>query len=160
MHDLRFALRQLGQSPGFSATVIVTLALGIGASTAMFSLVNAIVLRPLPFPESERQVQIWDHTNPETAIFPQGLAYRLWREQSTLLEGVALSNPVFRTLTGTRTPERLKGISISANTLRVLRMPPSFGTDFAPESELPGGPNHVVMLSHRRPSCWMRFRTP
>jgi predicted permease len=114
----------------------------------MFSIVNAVMLRPLPFPEAEQIVQIWDRTNPTQTIYPQGLAYKYWREESKLLEEIALSTPLYRTLTGGPAPERIKGLGVSANYLALLRMPPLLGQNFAVDAERPGGANKVVLLSH------------
>ena len=145
---MRLALRQLTKSPGFTAIAVLTLALGMGACTAIFSVINAVVLQPLPFPESDGIVQIWHQRPDSRGIYPTGLEFKYWRDENTTLDSIAVVDPVYRTLTGGRSPERLKGIYVSANYLHVLRAQPVLGRDFAPDADHVGGANHVVILSH------------
>src|SRR5258705_4804286 len=94
MNDLRSAFRQLLKNPGFSAVAVLTLALGIGATTAIFSVVYAVVLRPLPFPESERLVAIWTQT-PQVDRLPMAAAnHRDLKSQNTVFEDIALLSPL------------------------------------------------------------------
>src|SRR5262249_39537480 len=91
MHDLKFAIRQLLKNPGFTAVVVLTLALGIGANTALFSVVNGVLLRPLPFPEQERLVTLWE-SNPRAGIDQQAVSppnFNDWRQQSRAFEELA-----------------------------------------------------------------------
>src|SRR5436190_21344558 len=106
MNDLKFAFRQLLKNPGFTAVVVLTLALGIGANTAIFSVVYAVVLRPLPFPESERLVAIWTQT-PQVDRLPMAAAnHRDLKSQSTVFEDIALLSRIANyNLTGLRRAE-------------------------------------------------------
>src|SRR5438128_9990070 len=110
MNDLKFAFRQLLKNPGFTAIAVLTLALGIGATTAIFSVVYAVVLRPLPFPESERLVAIWTQT-PQFERLPMAAAnHRDLKLQNTVFEDVAiLSRTASYNRTGHGVPERPLG---------------------------------------------------
>ncbi|PYJ84858.1 MAG: hypothetical protein DME22_11165 [Verrucomicrobia bacterium] len=116
MNDLRFALRQLLKNPGFTAVAVLTLALGIGATTAIFSVVYAVVLRPLPFAESERLVAIWTQT-PQVNRLPMAAAnHRDLKAQNTVFEDIAMSSRVANyNLTGDGEPERLLAARVAAN---------------------------------------------
>jgi putative ABC transport system permease protein len=146
--DLRFAFRQLVKSPGFTFVAVLTLAIGIGANTAIFSVINSALLRPLPFPDSERIVQIWEHGRAGTDMYPTGLSFKHWRDENTQFDGLSIVDPVYRTLTGSRSPERIKGILVSASYLHMLRVQPQLGRDFSPDADRVGGANNVVILSH------------
>jgi ABC-type antimicrobial peptide transport system permease subunit len=148
MHDLRLAFRQLTKSPGFTVLAVLTLALGIGACTAIFSVINAVVLRPLPFPDSEQLVQIWTRRLNGAHWPSTGLEFKYWRDENTMLDSLAVVEPVYRTLTGGRSPERIRGINVTANYLHVLRVHPLLGRGFAPDADQVGGANDVVILSH------------
>lgn len=151
--SLRFAFRSLLRSPGFTLLAIVTLALGIGANTAMFSIVNSILLKPLPYPQSE-QLQRLDRVTPQN---PQGRVspadyLDLRREMSAYgkigayaLGDTSLSDPG-------QPAEVVRALRISANFLSVLRVQPQLGRDFLSREELPGS-DHVVILSYR---CWQQ----
>ncbi|PWU01693.1 MAG: ABC transporter permease [Terriglobia bacterium] len=150
-HDLRLTFRQIRKNPSFAVTVIGTLALGIGATTAIFSLVNAILLRPLPFPHPERLVwlQQADHTPGTPPDTPEALSYPDyfdWRAQSRSFEGIASYHGNNWTLTGAGSPQQVPGPTVSANFFRVLGVQPLIGRDFLPEEEQPGV--HVTMLSY------------
>src|SRR5215217_2799146 len=120
MNDVRFALRQLAKSPGFTLVALLTLALGIGACTAMFSIVNAVLLKPLPFREPERLVWIEN-------VFGGGLSGRTsradvfngWREQNKSFEALAAYFAFFdysrQTMTGSGEPERLRSVGVADN---------------------------------------------
>ena len=121
MNDLRFAIRQLLKNPGFTAVAVLTLALGIGANTAMFSFVNAILLRPLPYREPERLVAIFENhvTNGWSKITIGAPVLDEWRRQSTVFEGLGAVRPYGTfALTGKGAPETLSGSLLSANNLR------------------------------------------
>lgn len=162
--DLRLALRQLAKSPGFAATAILTLALGIGACTAMFSLVHAVLLKPLPFHEPERLVWIEN-------VFGGGMSGRTsrvdvvngWREQSTRFESLAayfaFSDYARQTLSGSGEPERLRAFGVSDNFLTTLGVPLQHGRNFTADECRWQGSNGLlpssgaVILSH---SFWHR----
>ncbi len=149
MNDLKFAFRQLLKNPGFTAVVVLTLALGIGANTAVFSFVNAILLRPLPYKDSDRLVMLfesnrekgWDRVNASLG------ALREWRQQATAFEALAARGLYPFTLTGQGQPEYVQGTPVSANTFRMLRIQPVLGRDFLPEEET-YGKHFVAMLSY------------
>jgi putative ABC transport system permease protein len=151
MNDLRFALRQLIKSPGFTLIAIIALALGIGANTAMFSVVNAILVRPLPFPESDRLTMIWQ-TNPEVAKMGFPLAptsvpdFRDWRTEAKSFGAVSAFEGWSANLTGLKEAERIDGARVSANLFSLLQVQPFLGRTFAAgEDQL--GKDHVVILS-------------
>lgn len=147
--DFRYGMRMLGKSPGFTIVAIITLALGIGANSAIFSLVNAVLLRPLPFHDSARLVSIWE-THPEIprieASYPD---FRDWQQQANSFEGVAgysLHDTQKVVLTGAGEPEQLQGTLASSNLFSVLGIHPQLGREFRPEEDAPGN-NHFAILS-------------
>jgi predicted permease len=148
LSDLRYALRQLLKTPGFSVVALITLALGIGANTAIFSVVDALLLRPLPYPEPDRLVQVWEA--PETGGRSQasGGVFMDWQDHSTQLESIAAIHMIDDNLTGEGEPVRISGAEVSADYLRVLRVNPVVGRGFSPQDDAPGGNRHVVILSN------------
>jgi len=150
LQDLRFAIRQLRKSPGFALTTVLTLALGIGATTAIFSLINAVLLRPLPFPHPERimSASALDDSAGKPGI-PQGISYPDfldWRAQNHTFEAIASYRHSGLTLTGAGTPQQLESQVVSADFFRVFAVRPILGRGFVPEDEKAG--THVAMLSH------------
>ncbi|MES1242474.1 MAG: ABC transporter permease [Acidobacteriota bacterium] len=145
--DLRFALRQLGKSPGFTLIAVLTLALGVGATTSIFSVAYGILLRPLAFPHPERLVRVYplnDNGKP-TAI--SVLNFLDWHRQSATLEAASLLDTGSVNLTGTGgDPERLEGAWVSPEFFSVIQAPLLHGRGFAPNEEKPGA-SHVVVLS-------------
>jgi putative ABC transport system permease protein len=152
-HDLRYALRQLLRSPGWSAVALLTIALGIGACTAIFSVVNTVLLRPLPYPESERLVVVRE-TNlprfPEFSVAPG--QYFAWRAQSRSWQSLAASRSATYNLTGLGEPQRVIAERVTANHFSTLGVRPALGRDFTAEEDVPGREN-VVLLSH---GFWQR----
>jgi putative ABC transport system permease protein len=151
--DLRFGFRMLLKSPGFSLVVILTLALGIGATTASFSLVYGVVLRPLRFGDSERLVAIWTRT-PQVDRLPMAAAdHRDIKEQSSVFEDIAILRATINyNLSGDGEPEWLLGSSIPANLFPLLQVEPLLGRGFTAEENQPGR-DHEVILSH---ALWQR----
>ena len=151
--DFRFALRQLRKSPGFAMTTILTLGLGIGATTAIFSLVNAVLLRPLPFPEPDRLVwmrQLYQTLGAAAAQQPEMLSYPDffdWRAQTRSFSAMASYRNDSVTLSGSGAPQHLDAEIVSAEFFRVLGMRPVLGRDFLSDDEEPGA--RVAMLSYR-----------
>jgi predicted permease len=148
---MRFTIRQLRKSPGFAVTTILTLALGIGATTAIFSLLNAVLLRPLPFPDPQRLlwVQQADIEAGVPANATEPLSYPDffdWRARSRSVAGMACYHGGGGTLTGNGAPQMLEGQVVSAEFFRVLGVRPLLGRDFLPADEQPGA--RVVMLSY------------
>jgi len=148
---MRFAIRQLRKSPGFAITTILTLALGIGATTAIFSLVNAVLLRPLPFPGQERLIslQLADIEPGVPANTQIPLSYPDffdWRAQSHWVTGMACYRENGVTLTGRGEPQQLESQIVSAEFFRVLGVHPMLGRDFLPGEETAGA--RVAVLSY------------
>jgi putative ABC transport system permease protein len=152
--EVRYGVRSLRKSPGLTAIALVTLALGVGANAALFSVVNAALLRPLPFLEPDRLVTIWG-TAPQMGIqvlnYPDAL-YVYFRTRSRVLEKVAAYESFSSTLTGAGEPERLKGGRVTANFFPLLGRAPLHGRTFLDEEERRDG-NPVVVLSH---GLWQR----
>jgi putative ABC transport system permease protein len=148
MQDLRYAARMLARTPAFTAIAVLALALGIGANTAIFSVVNTVLLQPLPFKNPGQLVIIWENA---TAVgFPKNTPspanFLDWREQATVFTGMAAMAPKNFNLTGVGEPERLDGRRVSANMFDLLGVQPRLGRGFLPEEDTPGA--RVVILSH------------
>ncbi len=137
--DLRYALRQLYKSPGFTAVAAITLALGIGANTAIFSLVNGILLDSLPYPRPAELVSV-------TGSYPKG-AFVAMREQVHTMDVAAYAEGHEFNLTGFGEPVRLTGTAVSAELLSVLGARPELGRTFHSGEDAANGDNYVV-LSH------------
>src|SRR5262245_62066248 len=152
--DLRFGLRMLLKHKGFTLIAILTLALGIGANTAIFTVINAVLLRPLPFAEPERLLWFggWVGNDKEQGVTPAD--FLDYREQSRSFEQIAasVSDGIAMNLSGGGEPERLKGGYVTANYLDVFGVKPALGRTFAAEEGLEGG-ERVVVLSH---TLWRR----
>src|ERR1041385_62862 len=148
--DIRYGLRGLLKRPGFTAIALVALALGIGANTAIFSLVNAVVLRPLPFPEPDRLVWAWGNIrNGGNRASVSPLDYLDFRAQNKTFEqfaaSITITVPV--NLTGSGDPERLVASAVTGNYFDAFRVTPALGRGFALENEKPGN-DQVTVLSH------------
>ncbi len=151
--DLRYALRQLRKSPGFTAVAVITLALGIGANTAIFSVVNGVLLRPLEFPHPEQLVRVW-HV-PPPASFPGMTTFSVspanyldWERQNHVFDAMAIYGHRGFTLTGGDKPEQVDGSAATSGFFSTLGVQPALGRVFLPEEDQPGHAN-VVVLSHR-----------
>ncbi len=129
--DLRYALRGLRQRPGFTLVAVLTLALGIGANTAIFSVVNGVLLRPLPYERPERLAMIWGHRNQQPLAELRDVP-ELWdlRERTHAFTGVAAFADGNINLTGSGTPERIRAGYVTANTPAVLGVAPAIGRGF------------------------------
>jgi predicted permease len=153
--DTRYGLRLLARAPGFAATAAIIIALGVATTTAVFSVLYAVVLRPLPYPESGQLVGIWTRLpSSGFARVPVGAAdFADWKASATVFEDAALvRNAANFNLTDGGTPERLPGARMSANLLSVLRVRPALGRAFTPD-ENEAGHDRVVLLSH---ALWLR----
>ena len=147
-NDLVYALRMLRKNPGFATTAVLTLALGIGANTAIFSVCNAVLLKPLPYSEPDRIVLLWEHRRGGT---PQTVApanFVDWREQTRSFSEVAAIRSTSMTLIGQGEPARLKGAAVSWNFLSLFGVPLTLGRNFLAEEDQPER-NHVVILSYQ-----------
>ena len=139
--DLRTAVRTLAGRPGFAAVAILTLALGIGANTAIFSVVHAVLLRPLPYRDADRLVRATSVVQQADFELTAAADYFDWRDQSRLLSGVAAFSAGGATLQGTERPERIQTARVSASFLPVLGVGLAQGRGFQPvEERLNGGP--------------------
>ena len=153
LHDLRYAARSLRKSPGFTLIAVLTLALGIGATTTIFSVVDATVLRPLPFPEPDRLVRLWETTPQGEDFSASDPNYLDFREQNRAFEEMAAFRQADLSLTGEGEPERLEGMAVTHTLFPLLGASPALGRGFAPEEDRPGGATRVVLLSHE---LWQR----
>lgn len=153
LSDLKYALRSLGKSPGFTAVAVLTLALGIGACTAIFSIVDGVLLQPLTFRSPGELVWLRERTGGSPEPIPvNGPHFLAWRREARLFSGFALVDPGTVTLTGTGRPELLRIVGTSAHLFELLGTPPALGRGFAPEEETPGR-NRVVVISD---ALWRR----
>ncbi len=154
LKDLRFAARALAKSPALSLAALVALALGIGANTAIFSVVNTVLIEPMPYPDPERLVLLLD-ANPEAGV-PRFSAsppnFADWRAQSRSFEGMAAFTRASLSLTGDAEPERIDGVRATAGFFATLGVEPALGRGFRPAEDRPGG-DKVVVLGHE---LWQR----
>lgn len=152
LQDLRYGFRRLLKSPGFTAIAVLALALGIGASSAIFSVVNAVLLSPLPFRDSDKLMMVWG-TQPQLDMAPFSPADFLdLRDQNHVFEHIAAYKAQSLNLTGSDEPERIRGAVISASFFSLLNVKPLLGRGFFPEEEEAGN-NQVVVVSH---GLWQR----
>src|SRR5438046_2493506 len=151
--DLRYGLRTLLKNPGFTIIAVIALALGIGANSAIFSVVNAVLLRPLPFKNPEQLVMVWENAThvgfPKNTPAPPNFID--WQKQNTVFTGMAAMSERSFNLTGVGEPERLDGRRVSANLFDLLGVPALLGRAFVPDDDRPG--THVVLLRY---SLWQR----
>jgi putative ABC transport system permease protein len=152
IQDLRYAVRMLRKKPSFSVITVLTLALGIGANTAIFSVVNSVLLRPLPYPESERLVFLSERTQQAERTFIAWPNYLDWRAQNRVFEHIGVYNRDSYNLTGDGEPERLLAGQVSADLFAVLGVGAALGRVFAGDEDRPGG-LPVVVLSY---GLWQR----
>jgi putative ABC transport system permease protein len=153
LHDLRYELRILRKSPGFSAAAMLTLAIGLSTATIMFSVVNTVLLRPLPFKHSERILCVTrmipffgSGRQPDTLD-----EYLRWRKAAVFTDTAALGTAEF-TLLGAGVPERLEGVAVTPEFFRIFGVQPTLGRDFRPDENAPNA-KPVVILSHE---LWAR----
>jgi putative ABC transport system permease protein len=149
LQDIRYAARALRKNPGFSAVAVIALALGVGANTAIFSVVNAVMLRPLPYPDAARLVRVWE-SNIErgwptfSTSQPNFLDFRA---QATTFEALAATGGRSLTLTSTQGAEVVPGAAVTVDFLPVLRQLPVLGRNFLASEDRPGGDVRVAILS-------------
>jgi putative ABC transport system permease protein len=150
LQDVKYGIRTMRRSPGFAIVAVLTLALGIGANTAIFSVVNAVLLRPLPFADPARLVQVW-HVPPArsfpglTRFAVSAANYLDWRAQSRTFEDMAIYTAASFTLTGQGDAESLTSVPISPNLFNVLGAQPVLGRAFAPDEDQPGRSNVAIL---------------
>jgi putative ABC transport system permease protein len=153
MLDVRYTLRQLGKSPGFTAIVLLIVAGGIGACAAIFSVVDSVLFRPLPYPESERLVVLRESNLPrvpDMSVAPGN--YFAWRAQASSFEQLVATRGASYSLTGSGEPERVRGQRVTANFFSTLRTPAALGRSLVTGDDQPGK-DGVVVLAHE---FWLR----
>src|SRR5213595_374139 len=154
MNDLTLALRQLRKSPGFTFVAVLTLALGIGANTAIFSIVNAVLLRPLPYPDADRIMVLSESSGPGQDYSVALPDYFDWRNENTVFEHLAATHKESRNLSGIpgRDPERVSCASVTRNFFNIIGLPPELGRTFSQDEDKVGAPP-VAVISDR---VWRR----
>jgi putative ABC transport system permease protein len=152
--DLRYGARMLRRNPGFAAVAILTLAIGIGANIVIFSVVNGILLKPLPFPDSRRVVTLWetDANRNITRGTASAAEFLDWRDMNHVFVELSASRALSFAITGSGEPERVWGSQVSGNFFRMLRVTPVIGRDFTPDDEQ-AGHEQVVLLGY---GLWQR----
>jgi len=154
LQDFSYSARTLSKHPGFVITITLILALGIGANSTIFSVVNAVLIRPLPYKGSDRIVMIWETNQtqgvPRSIVSPANFID--WKEQNNVFEHLAALRFWYYTVTGLGEPERYQGARVSADFFPLLGVRPEIGRNFGPEEEQVGR-DHVVILTH---AFWQR----
>jgi predicted permease len=151
--DVRYALRALGRSPGFTAVAVVSLALGIGANTSIFSFVNAVLLRPLPYPESNRLVVLRERPlRSETTVNVHPLNFIEWRARARSFQALALVQTIPTNVLSADGAEQVANVQTTAELFRVFGVRPQLGRAFSEEEARPGGPA-LAILGH---GFWQR----
>ena len=156
IQDIRFAGRMLFKKPGFTVVVVLTLAVGIGANTAIFSVVNAVLLKPLPYRAPDRIVMLWAN-NPTLKVGTQELPVEAldlpeWQAQTKSFEAIAAFRPSQVDISGQGEPERLAGVQVTASLFPLLGVKPILGRTFSSDEEQPGN-DKVAVISH---ALWKR----
>src|SRR5918996_6408266 len=152
--DVQYALRNIAKKPLFYSVVILTLALGIGANAAIFTVVNGVLLQPLPYPHPERLMMVWTH-NPrqgfdkDVGTYPN---FEDWRRASQSFERMSGYFGASVTLTGSGDPAQIRGARVTHEFLETMQVLPALGRPFAPEHGRAGG-ERVVLLGH---ALWTR----
>ncbi len=152
LQDLRYGIRMLRKNPGFTIVAVLALTLGIGADSAIFSVVNAVLLRPLPYPDSERMVILRERSPQLEGMSVAYPNFIDWREQNGAFENIGVYRRQSFNLTGSGEPERLVGAQMSADVFATVRVNASRGRVFTNDEDKPGA-NPVVVLSH---GLWQR----
>jgi putative ABC transport system permease protein len=152
--DFKYALRTLVKTPGFTLVAVLTLALGIGANTAIFSIVNAVLLRPLPYPDADRIMVLNESSGPGQDYSVALPDYFDWRNDNTVFEHLAATHKESRNLSGVpgREPERISCASVTRNFFNIVGLPPEIGRTFSADEDKVGAPP-VVLISDR---LWRR----
>jgi putative ABC transport system permease protein len=153
LRSLKFALRHLAKSPGFTSVAVIIMALGIGANTAIFSVVHAVLMEPLPFSQPDRLVRLW-HVPPQSS-FPGVTRFAIsaanfldWQKQNTVFEGMALYTGGGYDITGQGKPQSIRAGKVTANFFSVLGVQPIHGRVFTPAEDQPGK-DHELVLTYK-----------
>ncbi|HTE91876.1 MAG TPA: ABC transporter permease [Terriglobales bacterium] len=152
MNDLKFAFRQLLKNPGFTAVAVLTLALGIGGSTAVFSLINGIIFRPLPYREAERLVMVWTESSASRNERSSYGNYADWKKQCSAFEELDLYDGFTCLLTVAERTEKVSAARVSAGFFSLLGASPALGQSFSAEEEKRG--SHLAIVSHHLWQDW------
>src|SRR6476620_7715749 len=148
VQDARYAVRTLLRSPGFTSVAVLTLALGIGANSAIFSFVDGVLLKPLPYRDPQQIVLVWEKPPAGVRNVISTMNFLDWKQGNTVFEHIAATSGTSMTLSGVELPVLLRGGRVSASYFEVFGVEAAFGRTFAPdEDEL--GKDHVIVLSHR-----------
>jgi putative ABC transport system permease protein len=154
LQDSRYGIRIMRKHAAFALTVMITLGLGIGANATIFSVINAVLLEPLPYKEPDRLIRLWE-SNPGSGLTEVPVSvpnFQDWQKDQSVFEQVAGSENATFNLTGSREPQRVAAAKITANLIPTLDVKPILGRSFVPDEEKVGA-NHVVLLSH---GLWQR----
>jgi predicted permease len=147
--DLRYGARMLMKKPGFTLIAVITLALGIGANTTIFSVINSLLLKPIPFPDADRLALVWrtQVNDPKSRNIVSAPNYQDWQRQNDVFANMAIFDSAGKgyNLSGSGEPERVSGVRVSASFFDVLGVKPRFGRTFLPEEETPGKHQVVVI---------------
>src|SRR5919198_2522388 len=140
--ELRYALRVLAKQPAFTLIAVLTLALGIGANTAIFSIVNAVLLRPLPYPNADRIMVLNESSGPGQDFSVALPDYFDWQRDNTVFEHLAATHKESRNLSGIagRDPERVSTAAVTRNFFNIIGLPPQIGRTFSEEEDKVGAP--------------------
>ncbi len=152
LRDLKHSLRAFAKSPVFTFAAVAALALGIGANTAIFSVVNAVMLKPIPFADADRLVMFMSTSSQGSGTGASPAKFAHWRQQTSIVEYASAFQDRVVNYTGGEVPEQLRSTQASADFFRLLRAPIELGRTFTPEEDLPNG-DRVVLLSHQ---LWVR----
>jgi putative ABC transport system permease protein len=148
LQDLRYGVRMLIKNPAFTSVVVLTLALGIGANTTIFSVINSLLLKPLPFPDAERLVLLWESAanDPQDRNIASAPNFQDWQQQSDVFSSMAIfdSGGNGYNLAGAGEPAQVSGVRVSSGFFDVLGVKPQLGRTFLPDDEIPG--NHRVVV--------------
>ena len=154
LKDVKYGWRMLWKSPAFSAVAVILVALGIGANTAVFSVVEAVLLRPLPYDDPDRLAMVWEDAShmgfPQNTPAPANFID--WKKQNRVFTDMAAMAGGTYNLTGEGDPEKVDGYAAGWNLFPLLGVKPALGRTFLPEEDRPGGPR-VALLSH---GLWKR----
>src|SRR5580698_2824678 len=153
-NQLKQVLRRLSRAPLFTAVTLITLAVGVGANTVIFSVLQGVLLKPLPYPHAEQLIGVW-HTAPGIGIKELNMSpsvYFIDREQSTTLQDIGAYAGDSLSVTGAGEPEHVRGLDVTDGTLPVLGVTPALGRLFTRQDDSPGAPE-TVLLSY---GYWQR----
>ena len=145
--DFRYGLLLLKRDPGFAFVAISVMAIGIGANTAMFSLMDAVLLKPLPYPEPERMVRVWEAPTPTGRNGISTLNFVDWKRLSTSFEALSATRGLNAALTGQGDPARVAGMMVSPDFFTVFGVKAALGRTFLPGEDQPGANRVVVLIS-------------